>query len=545
MELNKLAILIATSSSLALLSACNSATNSPNSTANTNNLVVTKSSLSNSLNIPRGWSNQYITMASIAEGEQNTYNYQTLSKRLQSLPADVKNIAIFTYANGGDDTWTVADSSLHDSILSTTLTKVSKSFQMAHDLEASSGKNIMPVLVVYTSGGSASTDSMDIDFGFRQPGNANYDARYPFLADNLNVRIADLIKTVSLIQSYKDDNHPYPATIVLNPDFLGEAHKIYTGVDWAPDTTLNAINPNLAPTTTQHIALLTAVNKAYIAMGKDLPTNLPAFITDNGNLSDYIQTINWIVKTFAPDVPFGWEDAIWAGDTAGHKWIHHPEQLEAHVKSEVDFLNGLNVYTDTNPYKPDFFSFDKYERDDFDDNTPNTNPNALNNGYVYNIPAWNTYLDFVGQVSQGIGNVPMMLFQLQGGHLQTNLASEVDTRGIHGATGGTYFFGDDTLDSQLSNVATYIQDKQFAAPNVDYNITSGDTSTMDYLNTIGTDLGWQVNHVQTFKQANIFSVLWGGGNTTSIAGLSSVTDDNGWLVNKIAQCYTNKTCYFQ
>jgi hypothetical protein len=35
------------------------------------------------------------------------------------------------------------------------------------------------------------------------------------------------------------------------------------------------------------------------------------------------------------------------------------------------------------------------------------------------------------------------------------------------------------------------------------------------------------------KAANVFSVLWGGGSTTSVVGLASNLDDNGWVFSRL------------
>ena len=61
-------------------------------------------------------------------------------------------------------------------------------------------------------------------------------------------------------------------------------------------------------------------------------------------------------------------------------------------------------------YKPDFLVFDRYEMDD---------SAAYGVGYWYNARDWNNYLTFVQQISSGLGNQPVMLWQIHGGHIQT------------------------------------------------------------------------------------------------------------------------------
>lgn len=444
----------------------------------------------------KGWPAGITTMGSIAEGSQNTFSYQHLLSR--SLPG--KTEAIFTYAlGGGGDTYSLR--------VHAKPTKSQNLIKLARLLEAKGDNvSIMPVVVVYTSGASSSTDAMNTDFGL---------STKPEYAKNLQHRLANLIIIANYLQSQKDDTHPIPATLIINPDFLGEIHKIAKGVEWAPF--------NLK---TMKLKLRTAIVRAYKDANVPVPTDIPAEFTNQAGINAYMDAIGWIIKTQAPDVPFGWMDNIWAGDPQGHKWIHHPDQLVAHVDAEAKFLEGLHLYDLNNPWRPDFIAFDKYERDNL-----GAIPNNLNNGYTYNIPAWNTYFNFIAGVSQKLTNIPVLLFQLPGGHIQ--ILSDIDARADHGSTAPVYLFGDKALEENLTNVKPYITKLTFANPKVDYNFNA--SKVVSYLKE--GDANWQQGHLDVLKKSNIFGILWGGGSTTSIVGLDAARDDSGWLYNRVKAYY--------
>lgn len=53
----------------------------------------------------------------------------------------------------------------------------------------------------------------------------------------------------------------------------------------------------------------------------------------------------------------------------------------------------------------------------------------------------------------------------------------------------------------------------------------------------GNTYVWQTNNLQQAASSNVFAILWGGGNTTSVGSFPS--DDGGWLANKINNYYKN------
>ncbi len=467
----------------------------------------------------KGWPN-YITMGSITNASKTGYEVTKLEGRFNSLPSDINTTSVFTYSGeGGAETWNLkyVDEDLKIGRLYTDLIS---------ELKSKTNKIINPVVVIYTAGGSNGPDSIGFDLGIHN--GASTPEQIEMNENNMNKWLHNLIK----LSEYMEDAYNTTGirgTIILNPDLLGELHKIEAGIAWAP---FDYNNPN--------VKLKTTLDYLKTHKNIELPA-YPAFITDNGTISDYLLTINWLIKTKAPNIPFGWMDNIWAGTTLGHKWVHRPEMLQTNIDSEVNFLKSLKIYDDTvvngENIKADYIAFDKYERDNF-----GTDDNALNNGYTYNVSAWNTYFAFIAGVDNGISStpVPVMLFQTPGGHIQIN--DDIDIRNNHGSTAPNYIFGDSLLDNDLSNAKDYIKNNNFssvATATVDYNFAS--KSVLGYLNNNKDSQGWTKGHLEELENANVFSILWGGGNTTGIAGLSGVTDDSGWLSDKINEYYLNTT----
>lgn len=250
-------------------------------------------------------------------------------------------------------------------------------------------------------------------------------------------------------------------------------------------------------------------------------TAVPSIPKFNNDFKGWIQATNWVIKTFSPDVTFGWQENIWSGNSAN--WVHN-NYSEADIQKEVagptsTLWNNLEVYTGT--YKPDFIVFDKYERDSIGE---------VGIGYFFNAGDWNNYLTYVKLISRDIGNVPAMLWQIPGGHLQ--IEGGVDTRETHAATAPNYFFGDTKLLPDLSNVKPYIT--SITLPAI-YN--SAAATTGKYL--LDDGYSWSISNMEKTKDSNVFSILWGGGDTTSVGTYPS--DDGGWLSNKVNEYYKNPT----
>lgn len=462
-----------------------------------------------------GWSNSAITNGSISDASSTTgdFNFEQLKKR------QVK--AVFTYAlGGGNDSYNLPEYK-HP-------TKTINLIEQARNLEKSYGNEakVMPVIVIYTAGGSSSDDAVNVDLG-----------QNPDYPNNLWMRYYNLIRIAQVAESYKDADHPVPATFIINPDFLGEVHKSCQQY-YCP-----------IPYKTMRIPVASALQKAFAELKADgylqnIPQIPASFNSDQASFSDYLNSIDWLLKTISPDVPFGWQDNVWAGDSAGHRWLHkaatEPDGqtiLEQHIQDEATYLNSFNFYNANNPYRPDFIAFDKWERDNWDASLDGA---GINNGYLYNAPAWQVYFNFVDGISKALNNAPVMLFQIPGGHMQVN--DDIDQRGDHGSTAPDYILGDSNIQAGLANVQQYMLDTTFKDPTTDYDISNNSVSA--YINTCPTQPAdptgcvngqytWHQSHWQTLINDNVFAIMWGGGSTTSIVGMSAGLDDNGWLYQRL------------
>ena len=283
----------------------------------------------------------------------------------------------------------------------------------------------------------------------------------------------------------------------------------------------------------QPVAIGTPLENAlsYLKVQSQIPDS---FVASNTTIVDYIGSVNWIMKTFAPDIPFAWEDNVWAGDPRAHNWIHQsksdPTAVQTHADSEVVYLNTMVFNPKYKAYWPDFIVFDKWERDVFDSALLG---DGVNHGYLYNTDDWNIYMQYVTAVSKGLNNEPVMLWQIPGSHLQT--VGDVDNRQDHGSADADYFLGDPNLDPKLANVDSYIFNWTIDASALPYYAIT-DNSVVDYLNQ---NAQWQAGHMQAVEHANVFAILWGGGNTTGVidamdAKSNGPLNDNGWLYSRLS-----------
>ncbi|GEM_PF-2045807 len=480
----------------------------------------------------KGWPT-YIAMGGVTRGEYS--DASTFANR----PLD----SIFKYAGDGGN----GDPGRIVYPVATTNTMT-----QADLLTTSFGKKVMPVMVVYTSEMSGGTSFKDFDDS----------------ANVLTMHFINLMIESGVMQSYKTASNTYPASIVLNPDLFGmvQQQKMWNtaGTGALNATTINVNKAvqkaNWFMTTKQDWSLtlnsgktITAFQKtpvefitlirngtykadgvytawdiktqweaASVAILAKVPATLTASLpTFENNFKGWIQATNWTVKTFGPDISFGWQSNVWS--ISSSNWVHQDlsaQQVADNYSAPVaDLWNALGVYNGT--YRPDFVVFDKYERDA---------ASEVGIGYLWNQRDIANYMNFTKSISDKLGNYPVMLWQIPGGHMQ--LASgDVDPRENHGSTEPDYFFGDANLKPDLSNVKSYFLN--LAMPLSPY----GTTSVKTYLTQNNQD--WTKGHMDVAKDSRVFSILWGGGDTTSIGKVGA--DDNGWLANKVIEYYKNPT----
>lgn len=438
----------------------------------------------------KGWPN-YIAHGAVTQGATSVTDY------LQRNPVD----AIFRYAGvgGNGDPGQIIEPEA-------TLGTVEDS----RDIEAATGKSVMPVMVVYTIEGSGSGEQMVADLSLPSD-----PAAHPGYEDYLWKHYVNLSTIANTLQSAKDTQHPYPGSIILNPDALGmlQQNPDSSYVEQILTSTI-AVNENLA----------TAIQ--YLEENYGIPVDLGSFPSLEDNFKGYVQSLHALIRAIAPDITFGWQVNLWAGGSSN--WIHETltdDQINTERSQPlVNFWNAQEVYN--GQIRPDFIVFDKYERDCFD------RLQSIPVGYAFNANDWSNYMVYAKQISEAFG-VPCMYWQIPGGHMPLvgEDTSIVDNN--HSASAPDFFFGNSGIGTDINNISSEVL--QIDLPEIDpYH---GANTVGEYLRQKPHD--WSNSQLEQLANNNVFAILWGGGQTTSIAPIGTNGDDQGWLAGKVSDYYDN------
>ncbi len=436
------------------------------------------------------------------------------------------------------------------------------------DLDHSNKTKVMPTLVVYTANGSGGgLAPNDIKTNYKTV-NSIDSADNTIIADsNLVKHFRNTIRMAANMQANKDADHPNPATIVLDADLFGEWQKNklngtfqneYCGgsedIDCATyqeikirEAMIIAIDAEKDYMVKKYSATASNFSKTIEVDRLEIVYQLDAIkakiIEDNikNNIKGWVQSQNFMIKEFAPDVAFGWVINLWNPGSA--HWVHKQYKGERDIwnnasKGVALFTKWIGAYDD-NAYRPDFLTFDKYERDGFGA--------AGKPSYAFSSRAWDNYLMYVKQVTDFIGT-PAMLWQIPGGHMATNTEDlsgesrlcisndssncfrhlDTATHGGHSASGGSYFMGDKKIGTDINNVRKDILD--IAISGTHYN---GATKVEELL-AQDPDHNWGADELRHSVFSNAFAILWGGGETTGSVPISTnQTGGYNWLKNKI------------
>ncbi len=375
-----------------------------------------------------------------------------------------------------------------------------KAIEQARAVETDERK-VMPIMVVYTaeaSGGAYAENDIAI-------------------YDNLVKHNINLIRIVKTLQESKDADHPKPGGIILNADFLGvlqqsgslDNHVLWENGLWNG----SAIDVNLS--------LREAISYVVNNDGSQR-VQVPQF---EDNLFGYLQMQNYIIRAYGPDVIFGWQQNLWSIGSAD--WAHTQRAGEEQLKSQVsdkvsEFVTRLGVYEGL--WRPDFFAFDKYERDGF-------GPDARQS-YAYNHNDWSNYLDYVKHIGLEL-EIPTVIWQIPGGHIPTvdEVITDFDIA-AHSASAAPYLFGDSRITS-IDDTRTDFQEILLSENQNRVNtIYHGHATAGEYLRESSYD--WSQSQLQRVADSGIVSILWGGGSTTSVVSLGASTGyDDDWLLNKV------------
>lgn len=290
------------------------------------------------------------------------------------------------------------------------------------------------------------------------------------------------------------------------------------------------------------------------------------------NLTGYIQSINYLMSVYYPEVNYGWQENAWANSS--NQFVHENPQfwggsVEDNAKAISDVLMGVISAAKLPAYQPraytvegkeiiaipNFLAIDKYEADDY--NSASTYSGGADysiqaQGNFFNYPDWLAYMRFVKQVSENI-NSPIMLWQIPGGHL---IQDKDDTENPYNAsTSGNFFLGSastdkDGLQPEMTNPEN---DEHLQAYMRNEMPTGGkyfpENQTIAKYLTNDSDrqpdgYNWKNNNMKLTADSHVFAILWGGGSTTTVIpnaaidrAYAQVINDGGWLNNQIKNYY--------
>jgi hypothetical protein len=248
----------------------------------------------------------------------------------------------------------------------------------------------------------------------------------------------------------------------------------------------------------------------------ETPIALPTF---EDNFSGYTLAMNWLLETYGDStVTYGWHMNITA-PPEGMAWIYNDlNSIQIMNTFTAPVLETLEATAYGDPaWMPDFLAFDKYGADD----------TQVGSGYpyFYNARDWDNYLTAVQQTSIELGNLPIMLWQIPGGHIQYEGDPFADA--AHISSFATYLFGDANLRTDLSNAINLSGDIHHCAPACD---------AIGYLRM--HDYDWNASDkIAAVINANVFAIHWMC-YTLPTVGIYvdhyGPLDDKGWLSNKVA-----------
>lgn len=369
--------------------------------------------------------------------------------------------------------------------------------EQSRRLEQEMNRKVMPLMIHYTANAS---------------GGGSKEAIKDLEGDNLYYHYRSLIEEIKVMLGYKDDQHPYPASLIISPDLLGAIQQ-------------DVINGHDEGILTKHFDVNAKIKLAFDDANIDT-TLLPTF---ENNFKGYLQSVNYIITTVGEcSIPFGYQQNVWSAGSALWVFDDANEASDAqNIGSRVaTFINDLGVYE--GDWKPDFIAFDRYERDCF-------GPDGRS-FYAWTPKHWDKYLDYCEVVAEGIGNPPVMLWQIPGGHIPTtteNLMNFDPNRFSSAAP--QYLLGDSKLNSGASNAINTVKDISVSGAHYGSSSTVGQLLTND-------PHDWNTNQLKRLADMNVFNICWGGGSTLGTVPIGTNGNDDGWLANKIITY--NNNVYF-
>ena len=356
--------------------------------------------------------------------------------------------------------------------------QTTRTIQLAREVERliGGGHKVLPVIISYTC---------NLSLGDTPTQLAN--------ADGLAHSFANFILSLNIAMDHLDADHPVPCGFVVNPDFLGACQQGGFGPEYSM--------PVRAP-------LRTALDHWNVV------ATIPPTIEDN--IRGYVAAVNWLVRTVAPAVTFGWQVNLWG--VGASEWVYSfDDSAVQNGKATGVYVRLLEVHE--GPNAPDFIAVDRYEADDF-------TIRSYANGYCYWTHEWQRTFDFCASLSREL-KVPVMPWQIPASHapLVTDVVNDnFDTQ--NWGTGGTYIFGDPNIGSDYHNVNPKILALKFPPA---FHWAMGETAEDMFKRSEPFDVSAPA--YGDFPYRGIFTVLLGGGATTGL--ISTVGDDTTWARDKL------------
>ncbi|KAK1241187.1 hypothetical protein MKX08_001161 [Trichoderma sp. CBMAI-0020] len=364
-------------------------------------------------------------------------------------------------------------------------TSTRRTIQLARDVEneLADGSRVLPVLISYTC--NLSLGGIDEQLSNKE-----------WLAHSF----ANLILALNIATSAIDEDHPVPAGFIVNPDFLGEGQK------------------------TNYVDKAVPVREPLqVALDHwEVEAEIPDSIADT--FAGYAHAVNWLIRTVAPSVTFGWQVNIWGGGTS--TWIYNQASDDntdsddngpyAEANKLANYVKSLGTYD--GEYAPDFLAIDRYEADDW-------TQRAYINGYFYGPYEWRRFYDFVRDVSVSL-QVPVMPWQIPASRAPLVAdAVSVDYDSEHWGTGGSYLLGDAGINSDYQNINPTVLSLELNA-----TLIKPDTAAEVWQRGEPFDLSQPA--YQDFPLRGIFTVLLGGGSTTGV--ISTVGNAGPWVTDRLS-----------
>ncbi|KAJ5374318.1 hypothetical protein N7517_006324 [Penicillium concentricum] len=268
----------------------------------------------------------------------------------------------------------------------------------------------------------------------------------------------NLILSLQVAEEGRDAENSTPATYVVNPDFL----SICEAENLGPDYVLPVRMP---------------LQEALDFRG--VPAQIPDSITDD--LRGYVLAVNWLVRTVAPAVSFGWSVSPQATKDAKSVYDADAKASTEAASQVVNYVKSFGVF---DSYSPDFLAVDRYEADDF---TARSYVNSYSDGPSES----GKFSDFANTLGTDL-SVPVMLWDITGSRIPSindNVEGQSDSQ--HWGTGGSYILGDSNIGSKIPNLEP---------------------------------------HSLSFLERGVFTVLLGKGTTTGIE--PGVSQPEPWVSDK-------------